>query len=73
MAETSELWYYRDGAKDVSSVPVSLDDSIAKLKRKIHENAPAGAGFNPDDLVLIKVRYIMILMNTECNQWPLLA
>jgi hypothetical protein len=74
MAETSELWYYIDGTDEISYVSVSLDEYIDDLKKKIHAVSPNSfKGCHAIDLVLIKVRYIMISMNIECNQWHLLA
>ena len=63
---TYKIWYFIDGTYDASSVSVSLDETIVDLKKKIHSDAPnCLAGCYATFLVLTKVRYIMVFMDTD--------
>jgi len=70
-----ELWYYIDGKRNLSSVFVSPNETILQLKRKIHIDAPNSFnGCDAPALILTKVRYIMISMNTDVTNgicWPI--
>jgi hypothetical protein len=66
MADTATLWYYIGSESDVGSVSVSPNEYIDDLKEKIHKAANnTFAGCNAPDLILTKVRYIMISTNTD--------
>jgi hypothetical protein len=76
MAEL-ELWYYiADGKNNLSSVFVSPNHSILQLKREIHRDADKTfPECNAQDLILTKVRYIMISMNSDVTNglcWPII-
>jgi len=58
MADTSKLWFYIHGRPNVSSVSISLNETIDDLKEKIHDKA-VGIGCLAPDLIVTKVRFIM--------------
>jgi len=61
MADMAKLWYYIDGQPDVSSVSVSPNETIDDLKTKIYDDSPRFfTGCDAPDLILTKVRFIMI-------------
>ena len=66
MADTATLWYYIDRERDFSSVSVSPNETIDDLKKKIHRDVPTSfSGCDAKHLILTKVRYIIISMNTD--------
>jgi len=66
MTDTAELWYYIDGKRNISSVVVSPNETILQLKRMIHTDSnKTFTEYNAQDLILTKVRSIMISMNTD--------
>jgi len=75
MADTSKLWYYVHGEPDVSSVSVSPNETIDDLKKNIHNDAPNSfIGCDAKHLILTKVCYIMVSMNTDVTNglcWPI--
>jgi len=75
MADTSKLWFYIHGKNNLSYVSVSLDETIFDLKNKIHTASPNSfAGCDAVDLILTKVRFIMVSMNTGVTKdlcWPI--
>jgi hypothetical protein len=65
MAETSKIWYYIDGEDDVTSVPVSLNETIDDLKKKIRAaSLDSVKGCDAAKLILTRVRFITVSMNT---------
>ena len=75
MTDTAELWYYIDGKRNISSVVVSPNETILQLKRMIHTDSnKTFTEYNAQDLILTKVRSIMISMNTDVTNglcWPI--
>ena len=75
MADTTDLWFYIAGELDVFLVPVTPNETIAKLKEKIHAASPISfTGRGPMHLILTKVRYIMTSMSTDVTNglcWPI--
>jgi hypothetical protein len=75
MEDTTKLWFYIAGELDLFPVSVTPDETIAKLKQKIHAASPDSfPGRGPAQLVLTKVRYIMTSMNTDVINglcWPI--
>ena len=59
-----KLWCYIEGDRDVFSVSISPNDFIDDLKKQIYNKGSRRhfVGFDPSDLTLTKVRYIMISM-----------
>jgi len=61
MANTSKLWFYIHGRPNVSSVSISLNETIDDLKKKIHTASPNSfAKCDAAELTLTKVRFIMV-------------
>jgi len=57
-----DLLYYIHGKRNVLSVCVSSNENILFLKRKVYDEASRTfIGCDTPDLVLTKVRYIMVL------------
>jgi hypothetical protein len=74
----AKLWYYIDDdidRRNVSSVSVSPNETIDELKDKIFaKNPEAFAGCDAQNLILTKVRFIMVSMNTDVTNglcWPI--
>ena len=57
-----ELWCYVEGQRDIFSVSISCRDTIDRLRTEIHNKGSSRffVGYDPMDLILTKVRYIMI-------------
>jgi hypothetical protein len=69
----AKLWYYLDGKTDVSSVSVSVSETIDGLKEKIHAKS-VDFECKASDLILTKVRFIMVSTNTDVTNgicWPI--
>ena len=60
----TELWCYIEGERDIFSVSVSPNHTIDDLKKKIcnEQHSKLTVQCSPSDLILKKVRYIMISM-----------
>jgi len=75
MADTAKLWYYIHGQPGLLRVSVSPNETIFELKKKIHTDSPNSfAGCDAVNLILTKVRYVMISMNTDVTNglcWPI--
>ncbi len=75
MADTSKLWFYIYGRPEVSSVSVSLNETINDLKEKIYgKYLNSFAGCDAPVLIITKVRFIMVSMNTDVINglcWPI--
>jgi Crinkler effector protein N-terminal domain len=61
MTELTKLWCYIEGDRKIFSVVISPGQPIADLKEDIYKQG-SFVGCNPKDLILVKVRYIMISM-----------
>lgn len=63
---THKLCYFIHGKSNVSTVFVSPNETIGDLKEKIYNEAfESFITCNAPDLILTKVRYIMMSMNTN--------
>ena len=59
-----KLCFFIDGKRSVSTVFVSPNETIGNLKEKIyHEADRSFVKWNALDLILTKVRYIMVPIN----------
>jgi hypothetical protein len=57
----AHLGYCIDGRLNISSVPVTPNETIEDVKEKIYRRAPNFfSGYDDVDLILTKVCYIMI-------------
>jgi len=75
---THRLWYYISGKSDVSSILVLPNETIDDLKTKIYNKSTKSfTGCDAPDLILAKVRYIVMSINTDvtingvgrCGHW----
>jgi hypothetical protein len=56
-----KLWCYLEGAKTVFDVFIPPTENISQLRRQIYQEASKSlTECDPPDLILTKVRYIMI-------------
>ena len=62
---THRLWYYIGGQRSFSSVFVSPNELIDDLRNDIYNEVPKSFVGRASDLILTKVRYIMMSMNTD--------
>jgi len=64
MADTAQIWYYVKGNLDVASLFVSPNETIEELMNRIYKVADkAFPEWDVQDIILTKVRYIMISTN----------
>ena len=55
----TKLWCYIEGECNIFSVSISPNRTIDALKNKVHDEQQVQC--SPSDLILTKVRYIMLL------------
>lgn len=58
------LWYYIHGKRESSSIFVSPDETSVDLKREIHDDGGPFDGCKAPDIILTKVRYLVISLWT---------
>jgi hypothetical protein len=56
----ADLCYYIRGKRQASSVFVSPNETIVNLKRRIHDDGGPFDGCKAPDIILTKVRYLVI-------------
>ena len=63
---TRRLWYYISGKDNISSVFVSPNETVDDLKKRIYIMSPKSfTGCDASDIILTKVRYIVMSINTN--------
>ena len=63
MTDKMKIWYYIEGKPAYSSVDIPPGDNISDLINEIYKTE-SHLGYNPSNLILTKVCYIMISMST---------